>query len=57
MAEDTLPGPFDFALKFNAQNEFLRRFAQGDRCESAWAKNDMFPRGAFVKMYYFAIEI
>src|SRR6476661_490772 len=30
MAEDTSSGPFDFALKINAQDEFMRRFAQGD---------------------------
>lgn len=46
MAEDTLSGPFDFALKFNAQDKLMRRFAQGDRCESGSAKNDMFPRDA-----------
>jgi len=50
MAEETSPGPFDFARKTNAQDEFLRRFAQGDRWESERAeKTIMFPRDAFVK--------
>jgi hypothetical protein len=30
MAEETSSGPFDFALKITVQDEFLRRFAQGD---------------------------
>jgi hypothetical protein len=49
MAEDTLSGPFDFALKSNAGIGLSRRSAQGDKWEKAIAKNDMFPRGGFVK--------
>lgn len=38
MAEDTLSGPFDFALKINAQDKFLRRFAQGDSARGSGRK-------------------
>ncbi len=50
MAEDTLSGPFDFAPEINEELTALsRRFAQGDKHESEWTKNDVFLRGAFVK--------
>jgi hypothetical protein len=31
-------------------------FEIGRAANHLWTKNDMFPRDAFVKMYYFAIE-
>jgi hypothetical protein len=46
---------FDSALLISSGEKVCWRFAQGDR-EERGAKKHMFPQGAFVKMYYFAIE-